>query len=303
VPHGIEHLLPGDILLYGGHTMMYIGLNRLVHAMPAGGLVRVNMLNGNSQGIWDGASVFRPRSPHLGTCAAEFAASWAPSTSSGATGYAPNTGTDEVINNRGTGVKQQLKLGVAAPFEYDALYRSLKWALLYGGVFSENRGTTCCAVIIAAYHAASVFYWTEGTTPEERLERIQTQYEWLRDNRGAKKPSKIIKTTSQGDLSNKAFREVSNRGQGPQVASMDFLTIARSILADLAGEEVELEQVYTPALLLDAKYTHSSTLLTRLRQAANGWEPRADLEYNPQDDPFAGMSTSDRLMAQARLGQ
>jgi hypothetical protein len=162
VPHGIEHLLPGDILINRGHTMMYIGLNHLVHAMPGSGLVRVNMLDGNSHGIWDGAAVFRPRNSHLGACAADFAKSWAPSTSTGATRYAPNTGNDEVINNRGTGVKQQLKLGVAAPFEYDAFYRSFKWALLYGGVFSENRGTTCCAVIIAAYHAASVFYWTEG---------------------------------------------------------------------------------------------------------------------------------------------
>jgi hypothetical protein len=118
-----------------------------------------------------------------------------------------------------------------------------------------------------------------------------------------KNPSKIIKTTSQGDLSNQGFREVSNRGQGPQISSKDFLTIARAILADLAGEAVELEQVYTTALLLDAKYTHSSTLITRLQQHTNSWEARPELEYNPKDDPFAGLSTMQRMMMQARLNQ
>ena len=150
--------------------------------------------------------------------------------------------------------------------------------------------------------AASVFYWTNDASPEERLARIEVQCDWLEANRGAKKPSEIVKTTSQGSLSNKAFREVSNRGQDQAISTWSFQLIASSILADLAGEKVELQWVYTPALLLDAKFTYSSILLERLRHDTIYWEPRPQLTYNPKEDPLAGLSTMDRLMMHARLG-
>lgn len=68
MPHSIEHLQPGDILINGdGHTMIYIGMNIMVHAMPQSGLCRVKMLT--DYGTWDGSwglSLAHQRPWHLG---------------------------------------------------------------------------------------------------------------------------------------------------------------------------------------------------------------------------------------------
>ncbi|MBZ5723874.1 MAG: hypothetical protein LAP87_02650 [Acidobacteriia bacterium] len=294
--HNIEHLLPGDILIGAEHTMIYIGGNHMVHAMPQTGLTRANMVDGRSYGIWDGAWAYRARSATLRDLAADYASSWAPS-AFGRTAYSRDS-SKKVVDNRGSGVKEQMRLGIPAPFGYDAFYRSFKWALRYDGQFSAERGTTCCAVLIAAYHAASVFTWTLGDTPEERLDRIGKVYDFLSRHRGPKNEPELVKLTSDlKDLTSRAFPRTSNRGQDVGSGRMEFGNLSAEILEALAGEAVTLEDVYTRALLVDAKFTHTTVLQKRLTDHTGAWEPKViQLEYQGEQDPHAGLSSFERMM-------
>ncbi len=294
--HHIEHLLPGDILIGAEHTMIYVGGNHMVHAMPQTGLTRVNMVDGRSYGIWDGAWAYRSRSATLRGLAADYATSWAQS-AFGRTAYSSDS-SDRVVDNRGTGVKEQKSLGVPAPFGYDAFYRSFKWALRYGGQFSAERGTTCCAVIVAAYHAASIFSSTGGDTPEERRDKIGKVYDFLSRHRGAKKAPEILKLTSERKtLTTRAFPQTSNREQDDSSGRMEFGNLSAEILEALAGRPVSLEDVYTRALLVDAKFTHTTVLQQRLTDHTDAWQPKVvQLDYDGAQDANAGLSAFERMM-------
>jgi hypothetical protein len=140
-------------------------------------------------------------------------------------------------------------------------------------------------------------YWTKGDTPHERMERISLAYEFLRKHRGAKNVPSFVKQTSQGTLVNKAFPEISNRGQDRSDGRMEFFNLSSEILRALSGQEVTLEQVYTRALLVDAKFTYSSVLEARLKEHTGGWIPNVlELEYDPDQDPYSKLSVSERLM-------
>lgn len=102
-------------------------------------------------------SAFRFDQPAVALLASSFAVKWA--THETKTSYA-NVGPKDAQRKYAVANKRHdaRDIDESAPFEIDAFRRALKWAhkAQQGETFSENRGTTCCAFVLACYHAAIV---------------------------------------------------------------------------------------------------------------------------------------------------
>ncbi|MGV7210793.1 hypothetical protein ACLB1G_23415 [Oxalobacteraceae bacterium A2-2] len=180
---------------------------------------------------------------------------------------------------RASGIKQYLKVSpdVPPPFEFDALYRALKWASRNdeGVALSRNKGITCCAFVTACYQAGVLLRLASWDT-----HAIAEVYEELANRRVNKKDpgnhtARHQKVDYQGrQVENYYKREVSNVGAidlaGPSVSALIQRMLTR-FFRD-RGSNIQAKNVdgltgahlFTPALGYDAKYYHSVQLYAQL---------------------------------------
>ena len=309
-----EQLHPGDVVIEGGtHTMMYIGQSGVTqHAMVDAWAAQNGVAIVNFATLEDsrnkGCYVFR-RTPtdtqgqqvcaRIIERAANYARQWASNQIT--TRMAPERRVDSprfhgqgILDNRRLAVTTELTKYVedrekaeetkrVPAFEYDALYRVLKWVRRGGDQpFSRNRGTTCCAFIIACYQAASLYENTTG----DREAKFNLVLENLKNNRNEKRKlgaDDLILSPTGKKISLNSMRENSNAGFKGTVGfrpenQQEYM---KYLLDELTQKkELTFADVFTPALLIDAKYTNTLILRNRLQSQAlsKGWNLIAQKE-------------------------
>jgi len=161
--------------------------------------------------------------------------------------------------------------GVTAPFEHDALYRAFKWAGRLTSSLSRNKGMTCDVFICACFHAAAINLLYGGN-----LEKIQANTKILSNGRSAQKAQRAgrndLNTAPSGtEYENSVLRNWSNvgamKGQSPE-----FLCHWMSTLSGATKIPSSLDEAFTTALLVDAKFTDGTQMMTRMENDKAGWK-------------------------------
>lgn len=179
------------------------------------------------------------------------------------------------------------------PFRYDALYRAVKWAARIGGAFTNTRGTTCCAFVMAAWQATLLRLAMESADYDKKF--FPRCHEYLREHRYMKgKPKKQpdnLKERSRIGVSNVGPVESLRKPfEGDEKDKPDWKTLEErgiediweivltELGADWVLDEIEgargkwLQLVLSKPLFCDAKFTYSNTLFERLCADAGAWE-------------------------------
>lgn len=293
--------LPGDLIVSGGHTSMIVAdrgnqMLDVVHATVEQGIVRytkyldpdvAEQVNESHEDFVANAIVSGDvyRCTSRGTTVAPIAArvddpetvAEGPPGAAVRTGY-PRPSTPQVLDDRSKGVWSRET--TSPPFEFDALFRTLKWAATHDHAFSEHRGATCCAFVVACWQTASLLWWASQADPPGARGRLQRCYQSLRDARGPKKvvpPEVPLIPTSREDvsISPKPKREWANRGTTlDEGFDATFERVARG-LSRFTGQPDGIATtpatLFTPALVVDARFDYSMKLLFRLQTDAT-WE-------------------------------
>ena len=278
-------LQAGDIVLMGQrtfgvfkaeHTTMALGGDKIAHAASMG------VIKGDFPDVlptagaeWNAVGFRLAPDAGLASGAASDAAFYADLWSV-AEGSAPRTvyGTP-----RASGIKQHLKTSPAIPppFEFDALYRALKWASRNdeGVALSRNKGITCCAFVTACYQAGVLLRLANWNT--RAIADTHTVLAGLRVDKKAatNHTARHLTVPYQGrQVENYYKREVSNVGlidpSGATVSGLirQMLTSffqERSLVIQAKNVDgLTAAQLFTTALGFDAKYYHSAQLYTQL---------------------------------------
>ncbi|USX24004.1 hypothetical protein NHH73_15345 [Oxalobacteraceae bacterium OTU3CINTB1] len=293
-------LLVGDILIYNaGHTAIVVKPGMKVHAPGTGDIVVHDpILPPEEKGELRAFRLTRDRG-QVRHIAAAFAFQW-----SKPAGTVKGPGTTPYSEDRARAIKalQQTPLSIATtksrPFEFDALYRAVKWAhraINESKPFSERHGTTCCAFVTACYHAAFISDIAKGDPAN-----IQITYEYLSGERTDKRSpeSKTARKNTEIQVHNKLgasypqtggfHHAVSNvgsdRNKQTSIFSIeDWIDVALFGLADIdlpEGKVVTPAEIVTPGLAYDAKFYFSADLLKNLGKSDSGWTA-IDVDVEP----------------------
>jgi hypothetical protein len=291
-------LIPGDILVVVNHAIMWIGpvgrepKPKVAHAFPTGRQAGVVLADWDDEDVFLKGALAEPKyanevtafrlDPVIGEIAARFASSWcnpARPTPYGEktrpTNRQPRQEDVKAITDYGgpTGRAQGVihENGARVPFEFDALYRALKWAARVDSPLSQNRGITCAPFVVACYHAAAI----HQSTPSHRRDQIAQTATVVKGWRAQKPilpdPNAAGGTVMLGMKSKyypNAFREFSNAGPQP---GHSLESAWQHVCDNLFGCRLRREEVFSPGLLLDAKFT-SYKVLAQL-DARSGWYP------------------------------
>jgi hypothetical protein len=290
-----SELLPGDVVLDKGHTMIAVGEGLVVDAWGP------NANKGVFQWRWGATegedrslkpqSVFRSTESGLGSRAAEYARGWA--TAKVATLVAPwrnaeskrHLGTMEkaergggvVFKHEGKTILDDRRWGVsltqsesteAPPFNYDALRRALKYALRVDRGYSMRRGTTCCAFVISCAQAAALRHYAELPLIEKVFKELdqnrakKTMELPLIDGKTQMKPGYWISPLATAKGANPGFGGTKELGSD----KLDEYLAECAILLTGAKEK-SWEAIFGSEMYVDAQFTHSSRLLKRLDEA------------------------------------
>lgn len=191
-------------------------------------------------------------------------------------------------SNRFQGTKEARTSGHIPPLQWDALFRIFKWAekARLGQAFSEHRGTTCCAFLMGTYQTACVVSYVKTWSQQPLI--TQTLFNFMRDNRGAPVDRGVgqVMTDPRTNAprtyyTNQALRGVSNLGVNNPVTA-NYITqhgingIWKKLIETRVGVQKSLipslEDVVTPALYSDVKYS-AATLMDGIFTALNsGWK-------------------------------
>lgn len=282
-----SELLPGDIILNREHTMIAIGEGFVVDAWGRNERPGVDLWHWADTRAEDRALheqwVYRPKDPGLGSRAAGYARGWAKAESR--TLVAPrrtrvperSTGTMEpsssgppvwkhegkvVLDDRRQGVTWEVTTSkVAPPFSYDAFRRALKYALRIEKGFSANRGTTCCAFVIACHQAAALAQHAHPPVLQEIHDAVAKDrapkpkgldfFDGQRIGQGGKLLSPLI------------VREKANAGRIEQGLDLEtYLTFWAEKLT--MGKCKNMQAVFSSEMYIDAQFTHSMRLLDHM---------------------------------------
>ncbi|MCA9525049.1 MAG: hypothetical protein KC549_01980 [Myxococcales bacterium] len=196
--------------------------------------------------------------------------------------------------NRFQGTKAARQSTIIPPLEYDALFRVLKWAKKAeeGLPFSEHRGTTCCAFLLATYQAACVTDYVR-TTSGRMANVIPAIFASVRDHRAQPvRQGQGVQLTDPRSgwqhtfYQDQALIQHSNRGistqQKSQVIAQVFTQygiepiwkraagLAFGWQKDAWSNVTRISRILTPALDCDVKYSAATLLINRL--SGNGWK-------------------------------
>ena len=236
--------------------------------------------------IEDGASVgriqershveaFRCRNQALAQRAADYALAWADETgwySSGTNGAAPTPYASKDLTGCYYGWQAHRKSGETAPFEHDALYRAFKWASRKDDPLSREKGFTCDVFVCACFHAAAISLLYKAD-----MAKIAAKVELLGGGRSEQKLLKpdrhvtLISPKSGTEFEKSVLRTWSNAGVLP-AQDPSFLGHWKSVLNDCVDMPEALHDVFTLALLVDAKFTHGAQMLERMQSDEKWWQ-------------------------------
>ncbi|MEM7189827.1 MAG: hypothetical protein AAF439_09465 [Pseudomonadota bacterium] len=301
-----DDMMPGDVILNvregtAIHSAIYVGkllyesdsMHTIAHCDPP--VLSFGHPSELTEGSAD-AVIYRCSDTDLSTKAVVYAKEWArwaldarESVPPGTTMYPSGAGARHhgVIRDR------------PIPFQFDALYRAVKWAARLSTLhedmpeqaqLSKNRGTTCCAYVIACYQAAAFNNYAKGVGAKLRIAET-----CLKAARGPKHPDRLaIVESPTGSLDdetgevkrgpyNRANIGMTNagfRGQGEtkrtfeqyMVATLEALRPLRTCRIDLSPADL-----MTDAMALDAKFTYSDVLHTAL-ETSKDWAKLGKME-------------------------
>ena len=276
-------LMPGDIVILGPklfgqilgeHTVIALGNERIADSVLEGVANRSFPVVSDPNGWFAEGFRLAPSfvlAPGAGEAAAFYANLWCVVGGASPTKY----GLD-----RARGIKQYGKSfnNVAPPFNFDALFRSLKWASRNdeGVAFSRDKGITCCAFVTACYQSAVLLqlsFWDK-----EKIAKAFTRLQDLRVNKkdAANKVKRHEKVLYQGHpVDNYYTSGVSNVGmKSPgehtleglieEMLTMFFTDRAPIVKAQNTGRLTGAD-LFTSALGYDAKFYFTKQLQDNLR--------------------------------------
>ena len=171
--------------------------------------------------------------------------------------------------SRYSGVQHALHTGQSPPFEFDALYRAFKWASRQRKGFSENRGTTCCAFVTACFQAAAVDHYAQNQG------NIVKGLALLRELRGDKLPleerelSHIEVGAKKKLIALSALREHANPGGFHKAFGVN--DYCKFVTREIHGLEMTIEDLFPPAILVDAKFNYSSNFEKMVATRGSGF--------------------------------
>lgn len=292
----LSPLRTGDIVIFkwqgsGWHTALCSGNGRIIHCVNEETGTTEDLLTNHTKTA-DEIYGFRARWKGADPAAVVATArGWIKTVAKGPSlpGYDSARGS-AVLSRFGFDQKQHTD---GPPFRYDALYRAVKWAARVGGAFTNTRGTTCCAFVMAAWQATLLRLAMESADYDKKL--FGRCYEYLREHRYLKgKPKKLpenLKERSRIGVSNvgpveglrKPFEgEDKDKPDWKTLEERDIEEIWEIVLTELdvvwVLDEIEggrgkwLQTVLSASLFCDAKFTYSNTFFERLCADAGAWE-------------------------------
>ncbi len=271
----------GDILFldngaiqHPGIICDYNGKHRMAHMTEDGPVLAMNISTVK-------IASFRCKSQALARCAAQYARSWCfPMTScvlpndddTAANGAAWTPYASHGLTGRYYGWQAHRYSGETARFEHDALYRAYKWASRLEGTLSLKKGFTCDVFVCACFHAAAINLLYDGD-----LGAIQAKARLLGAGRSAQKALRadrhaLNKSPKSGtEYENSVLRPWSNVGPLPNQHPA-ILSHWMSTLCDAPRMPASLEEIFTGALLVDAKFTHGAQMKARMEADCQWWQ-------------------------------
>ncbi|MBB4224932.1 hypothetical protein [Variovorax guangxiensis] len=167
------------------------------------------------------------------------------------------------------GVQNSLRTDINPPFGFDALYRAFKWAARQRAGFSENRGTTCCAFVTACFQASSVDFHMGGDH-----KKVSKGLMLLTELRGEKlpKPARYEAFVEVGREKKKvalATYQASNPGGFHKAFGVN--DYCKFVTKEVLGREMTIEDLFPPALLVDAKYNYSRNFERMVKAPGSGF--------------------------------
>lgn len=214
----------------------------------------------------------------VSTLAANYAAGWStiPTQQSAfGSGYGSLPKSADVKDaSRAMGVVRAI--GTNPPFEFDALYRVFKWTSRADTqkVFSQNRGTTCCAFVMACHQAARMHKFFEKLG---RLDLIPLMTTELLKGRGKEKElPNATKVGEQTFYPGQGLRANSNQQSKSAALNNEIATSGIDGFWERMGKKTNcywddtLLSIFGAALYHDAKYVHSQDFYTYV-QNDNTW--------------------------------
>ncbi len=214
------------------------------------------------------ANIYRCHNKNLADKAADYMTSWCDPASGHATTPFAVKG---IPTGRYYGWISQVKSGVTLPFEHDALYRAFKWASRIDRPISFNKGITCAFFVVAAYQAAAIDLIYSGDIATIKAKALMLgagRSEAKKTHDGQHERWSTLTGTS---VENSVLPRYSNVGPLPN-QSAEFFAHWKSVLGDAPNCPVKLEDVFTQAMLVDAKYDSSPALEDRLKTDGVNWQ-------------------------------
>ena len=145
----------------------------------------------------------------------------------------------------------------------------LKWAGRLEGTASLKKGLTCGMFTCACFHAAAINLIYGGD-----LGKIQAKAKILGTGRSTQKALRADRRDLSKPLDkfeNSVLRAWSNAGPLPG-HDPDFQYHWKSVLNDGTKLPASLDEVFTAALLVDAKFTHGAQMKARMEADQAWWQ-------------------------------
>lgn len=178
--------------------------------------------------------------------------------------------SDAIVDSRYYSVQAFRNANLSPAFEYDSLYRAVKWACKLREAFSQNRGTTCCAFITACYQASVI-----GHLAGSKIQKMQAARDFLAGNREMKVPLEVRKTqyveSGPRKIAFRALQQYSNSlDVSHGVKSVDEW--CQDVTEILCGVRMTVAETFPPPLIVDAKYNYSANFERMIKQPNSGWQ-------------------------------
>lgn len=225
---------------------------------------------------------YRANDPNISRIATDYALAWAwkrvdsgkklttKKVQQGKTSYSyknPKNEEGGIARSRYYGVQEQRATGGCPAFEYDALFRAVKWASAGRKPFSRNRGTTCCAFITACHQAAVIDHLAAGD-----WRKVAKALAFLKEARAPKREDRWSEYVELGSKNQKVALGA-RRSVNPGPLYPEFSTDAyfQEVAFFLCGRRLPMAQVVPSALLVDAKFNYSANFEKMLATSQSGY--------------------------------
>jgi hypothetical protein len=156
------------------------------------------------------------------------------------------------------------------PYEFDALRRSLKWHSRMQSPFSNNKGLTCAAWVVACYQAAAF------NSPTIEVGALKACRHLIEGSRSPKlKPDARLElphVKAMTGTKDANYREIKNLGADPNKTPNAMKQALHLLKKDKAEtDDALLNRLLTKALVVDARFLHTDGLVRRVKDDSQNW--------------------------------